>query len=364
MNKKLIAIGIAAALAAPLAAQAGVEVYGDARVSLDFVNNNASSPAEDNTVSLSSNYSYLGFKGDEDLGAGLTALWQIEQEVDFDNGTWGNQPRDTYVGVAGGFGSVMAGNIRTPYRLSTMRLDPFANTRGDFNAIIGSVDGFSIFNDESWTNNTIEYTTPDLNGFNAALAYMLSDVTTGNDTLAGRTSATKDKDGYSLSVGYNNGPIFATAGYESLNKVGFGGGTGTPDAQAYKLGGSYTIMDATTIGALFENIDLGGIVGDRNAWSVDVSHKIGSTTLMAAYNGADKTKISKTAANQFSVGVKQALSKNTEVYALWTQVSNDSVDAAVAGSGGGYSLDNTPGGIAGKDMWAVSFGINHMFSSK
>jgi predicted porin len=361
MNKKLIAIGIAAALAAPLAAQAGVEVYGDARASLDFVNNNDNTAGnKDSTVSLSSNYSNIGFKGDEDLGAGLTALWQIEQEVDFDTGTWGSRARDTYVGLAGGFGSVLAGHMRTPYRAATTRLDPFADTRGDFNAIIGSAGGaggfaYGLFNDEMRASNMITYVTPDLSGFNAAVAYIMSDALTGNDNLP-KTSAQDDRNAYSLSLSYNNGPIFATAGYESISKAGLGGGTGTPDAKAYKVGGSYTIMDATTIGLLFENVDLGGTTGDRNAWSIDLSHKIGSTTLMAAYTMADDNSTSSSGASQYAVGVKQALSKNTEVYALWTQVSNDDNAA--------YSLDNTPGVVAGQDMSAFSLGINVMFSSK
>jgi predicted porin len=361
MNKKLIAIGIAAALAAPLAAQAGVEVYVDARASLDFVNNNDNTPGnKDSTVSLSSNYSNIGFKGDEDLGAGLTALWQVEQEVDFDTGTWGSRARDTYVGIAGGFGSVLAGHMRTPYRAATVRLDPFADTRGDSSAIIGSTGNlggtaaYGLFNDEFRASNMITYMTPDLSGFNAAVAYVMSDAI-GDDNLP-KTSAADDRNAYSLSVGYNNGPIFATAGYESISKAGLGGGTGTPDAQAYKIGGSYTIMDATTIGALFENIDLGGTIGDRNAWSLNVSHKIGSTTLMAAYTAADDNSTSSSGASQYSIGVKQALSKNTEVYALWTQVSNDDNAA--------YSLDNTPGVVTGQDMSAFSLGINVMFSSK
>ena len=39
MNKKLIAVAIAAALAAPVVVQAGVEVYGEARMSIDFSSN-------------------------------------------------------------------------------------------------------------------------------------------------------------------------------------------------------------------------------------------------------------------------------------------------------------------------------------
>lgn len=353
MNKKLIVLSIAAALTAPLAAQAGVEVYGEARPSLDFVNNNDNTPGnEDSTFSLSSNYSNLGFKGDEDLGNGLSAMWQIEQQVDFDTGAAFSAARDTFVGLGGGFGTVMAGKLSTPYRTATSSLDPFRNTRGDYNAIIGSVNGSGIFNDQSRASNAIAYATPNMSGFSASVAYILSD-TLGTDDLR-KSSAAKDRDAYSLSASYNNGPIFVTGGYESLNKIGIGGAG--EDATAWKIGGSYTIMNATTIGAVYENADVGGTVGDRSAWYLSAAHKMGDTTLMAAYGAADDTSTNNTGANQFSLGASQALSKNTDVYALYTMVGND--------SSGAYSLDNTPGVVAGEDMSSFSVGVNHKFSSK
>ena len=254
--------------------------------------------------------------------------------------------------------------MRTPYRAATERLDPFANTRADYNAIIGNTGNlggagipYGLFNDELRASNVLAYMTPDMNGFSGEVAYILSDVFTADDTLAnppGRTSASKDKDAYSLSGSYSNGPIFVTAAYESLNKIGIS--AAGEDATAWKIGGSYTIQDTTTIGGLYENVDLGGTVGDRNAWSLSVAHKMGDTTLKAAYNGADDNSTNNTGADQYSLGVSQALSKNTEVYALYTAVSND--------SGAAYSLDNTPGVVTGQDMSAFSLGINHMFSSK
>src|SRR3569623_1187098 len=130
MNKKLIVLSIAAAMAGPLAAQAAVEVFGEARVSLDFVSNyDIDTANKDSTVSLTSNYSRLGIKGDEDLGNGLTALWQIEQVVEFDTGAAFTHARDTYDGMGGGFGSVLAGHLSSPYRASTSALDPFLDTR-------------------------------------------------------------------------------------------------------------------------------------------------------------------------------------------------------------------------------------------
>src|SRR3569623_502069 len=79
MNKRGLVIAITAAMAlSAAAAQAGVEIYGKARVSLDYITNNDPNPAiKDSSVSLSCNVARLGFKGDVDLGNGLSALWQI-----------------------------------------------------------------------------------------------------------------------------------------------------------------------------------------------------------------------------------------------------------------------------------------------
>src|SRR3569623_130742 len=356
LNKKLIVLSIAVAMKGPLAAQAAVEVYGEARASLDFVNNNDNNSAnKDSTVSLTSNHSRLGFKGDEDLGNGLTALWQIEQDVEFDTGAAfdSHHARDTFIGLGGGFGTVLAGHLSTPYRASTTALDPFHSTRGDHNAIIGSVNGFDGWNDENRVDNDIAYESPNMNGFGVSAAYILSsaDPTVGDDLP--KTSAEDKQDAYSLSANYNNGPIYVTAGYEAWNKLGAGG----DDASAWKIGGSYTIMDATTLGFIWESADMGGTVGDRVAWSLSAKHMMGDTTLMAAYSMADDVgSTSDSGAQQFSIGVSQALSKATDVYALYTMVGNDSAAS--------YSLDNTPGVVVGQDMSAFSVGINHKFSSK
>lgn len=375
MNKKLIALGVAAALAAPLASQAAVEVYGEARPSVDFVSNNSPanptpnpvvdsdpgcvSNCEDSTISLTSNYSRLGFKGDEDLGNGLSVLWQIEQDIEFDTGHAFSHARDTFVGLGGGFGTVLAGHLSTPYRASTTALDPFHDTRGDHNAIIGSGNGMDRYswNDENRVSNAIAYVSPNMNGFSASVAYIFASAASG-DNLP-RNEEAGEQDAYSLSANYTAGPLFVTAGYEAWNGLGEDDSAGNADdTSAWKIGGSYTIMDATTLGFIWESLDAGGSDNnDRDAWSLSVKHKMGDTTLMAAYSMADEVgSIADSGANHFSIGVSQALSKATDVYALYTVVGNE--------RNGGYSLDNTPGVVAGEDMSAFSVGLNHKFSSK
>src|SRR5690606_4341352 len=137
MQKKLLALAIAGALSAPLAAQAqNVQIYGLLQPSIDFVDN-----GEGSGTFVNSNASRLGFKGSEDLGNGLKAIFQLESALSFDErgqGTnWMN--RDSWLGLAGSFGSITIGNHQPAYVKSTARLDPFADTIGDYNNIMSRV---------------------------------------------------------------------------------------------------------------------------------------------------------------------------------------------------------------------------------
>ncbi len=364
MQKKLIALAVAGVLAAPLAAQAGVEVYGQARMSVDYSNNDDVTPNDKSALALSSNKSRIGFKGSEDLGNGLKGLWQIEQGVKFDTGEFATTARDTFLGLGGNFGTVLAGKLSTPYRTSTERLDVFKDTKADYNAIVGSAGypATGTFTDKDTNvgnlraSNALAYVTPSMNGFQGSLAYITNQAD-GGDNLP-RTKADGKKDAYSLSGTYDNGPLYLAAAYESLSKTGLGGGTGTPDTKSWKLGGGWNFGQGTSVGALFENMDLGGTKGDRNAWYLSGMHKMDAFNVKAAYGSADKWSgagLNDTGAQQFSVGAGYELSKTTEAYALYTQVSNDKA--------GSYGLESIAG-YPDKSVSSFSLGIKHAFSSK
>jgi len=357
MNKKLIAIGIAAVLAAPFAAQAGVEVYGQARVSVDFNNN-----ADDNTgmeksnMSLSDNASRLGFKGDEDLGGGNSLLWQLEEGVAFDANT-AFTGRQSFVGVAGGFGTVLGGKLDTPYKTSTNSWDPFVDTKADYNALMGG---------DLRTENTVAYVTPNINGFTGAIGYIFPTAGSADDNLP-MTKTEKKQNAYSLCGNYAQGPLKVAAAYEVLTKQGAtpaSPGAEPDNASSWKIGATYTIQDATTLGLIYENQDVGGEVKDHNNIYFLATHKLGDTTLKLAYTKADKwsgTGLDQTGATQISVGASHALTKNTEVYALYSQISND--DSADYGLNGGPGAVVKVSGVS-SDPSVLSIGINHTFSSK
>ncbi|MEJ2565956.1 MAG: porin [Gammaproteobacteria bacterium] len=372
MNEKLLAIGVAAALIAPVVVQADVEIYGDARVSVDYATNNddgtgtgscnydSATSSNDPAIScqkskgtVSSNASYIGFKGDEDLGNGMAALWQLEQGVEFDSGKAFSEDRPTFVGIGGGFGTVMAGRFDTPYMSATDIYDIFKDTKADYNAIMGAANSSSAIYD-SRVSNTLLYASPDLGGFKAELAYTMSQAFSSDNLPISKRGGKKDA--YSLGGNYDNGPFSLGGAYQVVSRQG----SNNDDIIGWKLGGSYTILDTTTLALIYENLDLGGTIKARDAYYFSVAHRSGNTTWKLAFANAGKcggSACAKTGATQIAAGVTQSMTMNTELYVLYTQVSND--------SGARYGLAYGPANaVTGKDESVLSLGINHKFSSR
>jgi predicted porin len=110
MNKKMIAVAVASALAAP-AVYADITPYGRINNAIDV-----NDTSDGNNVDLSGISSRFGFKGSGDIGNGMTAIGRYE----FSTVTDKEQPnvndlRLGYVGLSGGFGTVTAGNQWSAY---------------------------------------------------------------------------------------------------------------------------------------------------------------------------------------------------------------------------------------------------------
>ena len=93
MNRKILAVTTAAAMTAAMAAQAdnsSVTIYGTINADIETVKAEGSTSGAGNQPSrtrVSQNSSNIGFRGSEDLGGGLKAIFQVEQGVNIDTGT-------------------------------------------------------------------------------------------------------------------------------------------------------------------------------------------------------------------------------------------------------------------------------------
>ena len=114
MKKQLIAAAVATAIAVPMAASADVTVYGKLHYSITSFDNDAlaGTPADtdldageiplgfDGTAVMSHD-SFFGIKGSEDLGNGLSALFQMEFSISGDSLNGVANDHNTYVALAG-----------------------------------------------------------------------------------------------------------------------------------------------------------------------------------------------------------------------------------------------------------------------
>ena len=374
MNKKLIALAIASAISAPaMAATGNVDIYGLLSVGVDSVQNGDASldttPAttthNTNRVGRFSDYaSRIGFKGSEDLGNGLSAIWQIEQQINVDNGSGafgGANLRNTFVGMKSkDLGTVLGGRYDTPYKVATGRLDPFADTMGDYNGVVGAanrVAAGSYFDQRP--SNVVDYISPSWSGLSVAAAYAFGAETAVNNV------ATTDKNAnlYSLAAMYDAGPLFLSAAYEKQNFGSTGVGTfaGLPntDQSAYKIGAGYSIMDFT-LGALYEKTKDNFGTGGANAlghstWYLSGKYQMGAVALKAAYGKANSNATADSGAKLYTVGADYSFSKRTTVYALYTQIKNDS-NAAY-----NFAYNGASGIGAGDKPSGFSLGMKHAF---
>ncbi len=378
MNKKLIAVAIAAALA-PVAAMAdsgNVVIYGQMNASIDSVDSGYASNSN-RTLQINDNTSRLGFKGTEALGNGLSAVWQIESRILPDaatpnvgfqkTSTTGLNSRNTFVGLTGGFGTAILGRHDTPYKLATRNLDVFADNIADNRSIMGQSGVGTTFDGRQ--NNVVAYISPSLSGFTGAVAYVAG----AENAL---TDDTTKGDAWSAMGTYANGPIFASLAYE-VHKVG-SADTGTlglnalladRKEDAWKLGAGYSFGDFK-LGLVYEKTsdEFGGLIGKpgddyagHHSVYVSGAYTMGANVIKAAYTKAgDMNSVSDSGAKQWSLGFDHNMSKRTTVYALYSKLTND--------NNGTYGLlvgadtnGGVPAGHANSDPSVFSLGMKHSF---
>lgn len=376
MNKNILAIAIAAAVAAP-SAFAAATVYGIAHMSgnsFSSINNNSTSTG---LTSMSSNSSRVGVKGDEDLGGGLKAVYQMEFAIALDGnssarttGTAGNQNstdegvgtklRDSFVGVAGGFGTVLMGRNGSFIYATGRKYDLFGDQLGNNRNVLGGSAAVNSNYVDGRHSNVLAYVSPSFGGVSVGLAYIPSEQY--DNTTAAKTNAT------TAMVDYTAGAFSVTAGYIGIDNGTTDNGNAST-FNAYRLGAGYTFGAAKVV-AIYQNANVvkaDTSKGTQDAYGLGASYKVTSAgTVKAQYMMASDVSGSKNGADMLSVGYDHALSKNTTAYAAYVNVDNHGTES-VAGSGSyTASMNNSGSGsnvtaITGKDNSAFSVGLIHKF---
>ena len=321
LKKNLLAIAVGAALAVPAVAMADITIYGRAHVSVDHLDDGA----KYSETNLSSNSSRLGFKGDHQINPDLKAFFQIEQQINFttgnSNGGADFATRDTFVGLSGDFGALQVGRFDSPFKVARGPFNLFGDQVGDMNNLARVTSGRL---DERY-DNTLQYTTPTVAGFNAKLAYSLYKGQSLNitDTAANN----EDSDAFSISLNYAGGPLEASLAYEQVEEDTLRG-----EADSIRAAAAYKITDAFKLVGFYQTTDFTGYrtttSAARDAGSFDVyglggEFAIAKNTALKATWMTHDSDAKKSDADMWVVGIEHKLDKAVRVYANYAVVDND-----------------------------------------
>ncbi|UTY56289.1 porin [Massilia sp. erpn] len=360
MKKTLISIAVLGAMSSAAFAQSNVTIYGIVDAGI-VAERGGKSGSVNKVTSGVANASRLGFKGTEDLGGGLQALFVLEGGIKADTGESDKANsianRQSFVGLRSKeAGTLTLGRQYTPFYNALSQVgDPFAA------GLAGTAKNLFPVKDENTRNsNAVVYATPAYNGVSAEFFYGF-----------GEKSANSTQRQVGASLNYANGPLNARLAYNNRNNDDqpvLGG----PVAE--KETGRNTLLavnyDFQVAKAFFMYSDNKGLnsaaLASPDAYNqkapvastksadtlVGVTVPVGGAgKFIASYiNKNDKTAFNQDA-NQIAVGYTYDLSKRTTTYVAYAKIKNK--------NGAGYTVGNNS--EAGTGDKAFNIGVRHSF---
>lgn len=326
---------------------------------------------------LAASDSWMGIRGVEDLGGGYRALFQIEGNISVDTGVGGIANRNTHVGLASPYGTVLLGNIDTVYKSlgDTLGfLGVGARNHVTHTGLMTRV-GFGSNISSSFhlrQPNSIQYASPDLGGVRFMAQYSPDESKTG----------TRKADLHSVGISYRAKGLYLALAREVHNDF-FGGSLNTRTALSNQSNPGARSKDSSTrVTARYahgtttfevdysikEYQETGGVSGrfagyKNHAWLASVQHQVDKVTWAASYVSADQgqcTLVGGVAcsteglgAQQFNLGASYTLSKRTALFAIGSLLKNEKAAQ--------FSNLSSGAPARGADIRQVSIGIRHIF---
>lgn len=282
MKRSLIALSVAAAVLAP-AAEAAPKVYGKLNLSAENFSDSIATTA--GTSRLVSNASRVGVKGEDELTAELSAIYQIEWQVAADSAEAGATAaptktnnfdmtaRNRFVGLKhASYGALKLGQYDSYLKLSEGENDLFNDLYGDMQRVVVG---------QTRLKNVIGYESPKYEGLGFNLQYQTND-----SSNLDAQSGTGVKGGKSGSLVYNNEELGLYAALAADRGVSSKGSVYT---------GSVAVPTPATAATLYAGNGAGSTEGQRNNNRAVVGYKIGGLFLGAVYTTSELTSEAKTA---------------------------------------------------------------------
>jgi predicted porin len=311
MTKRILAMALMAGCAC--AAQAdnlNVTTYGIADVGFQRDSGgNAAGPTK-TVTSGGESASRLGFKGREDLGHGMAAIFTIEAGILMDTGAsdQGGLPfgRQTFVGLQTPAGTVRLGRMYNPLYEARHTFDPFdSGFGGDYARL--------FINGGKRDNNAIVYDAPAiLDGVAVQALYALGEQP--GDAAKGRQMG--------MSFGYKKGPIDFKLAWDATNNNPVSPAP-LVTTRSTAAGGSYKFPLLKVFAVAQVNSSTAAVPLDTRDYLLGVSVPFGASTVIASYIRHDNCAAADSDSRQVAVGYIYALSKRTNLYTSYVRLENE-----------------------------------------
>lgn len=297
-------------------------LYGDFRYSLNYVDTTTDS------LSTDDNATRMGLKGSLSGEGDLQAFYHLQYSANVDGNDDGNafNKRFFLAGLKGDFGKVVYGRTSTAYKMAGLKLDPFYDTSAGA-GFGGANYGLSPLTN-SWTDDTLAYTSPKLGG-----SIVLNGAIYIDDTQ-------QDEHDYNVGATFSSDAITAGVQVASIGDTGVIANSTVVgvDSTAIRAHASFT-AGPLKLGLSAEQIDVDGAADEQQYLYLSATYQANDALRFAASFGQVEDA-GAADGDGFTVGAFYKLLKKTEVYALASSVD----------------MDN------GSERQTISFGISQKFS--
>ncbi|MEB0134372.1 porin [Actimicrobium sp. CCC2.4] len=382
MKKSLLALAVLSAIAGSATAQSSVTMYGIMDAGVVHESGNPSGSVTKLTSGVTAG-SRLGFRGVEDLGGGVAAVFLLETGITIDTG--GNAQgastanpagtvfaRQNFVGLKSNNGTLTMGRQYNPYFKTVAAVDPFG-AGGEGNS--GNLVAFTGSNGRS--NNSILYVSPSFSGFSGELLYGFGEV--AGDTKLGRV--------INGAVQYANGPLMIRAAMQRQNAApasalpaAYVAAQSAAVTKNAIIAASYNFdvvklsaLYATVKGPSFTSATPGSVLVGFNAaagmpynrtfvppasadtrdFLLGATIPFGVSNVQLSYIDRKDKTASAQDAKQMAIGYEYNVSKRTALYAQFSHIKND--------NGAAYTVGNAGDITAGSGDKGYAVGVRHTF---
>ena len=363
MQKKVMALAVAGALAAP-AAMAQVQIGGG--IHLQYFNNDSDNPSSSKTADyLTTSEPEIYIRGEEKLGGDLSAWFQCTSSFDVvgtqaQTASAGWCGRNSAIGFRGGFGNVFFGTWDTPQKLV------FQLGRGWWgatNTLQGGTGVLLLNGSQSNVGNTgtsfhrrqsrsVNYHSPDWSGFSLQAAYSAA-----NESAALADTSPLDPRLMSIAGQFRTGPFFAGLGYEQHKDFST---TGSSDTNMTLTAG-FTFAGALRVSATWAQNEYKPDVGAKTEnggialyldWTLGGPHKLYAEYADRPEDKVGGNDVTNTGAQVIGLAYGYSFSKRTQGYVAYNEMKNE--PASVFSQG-------VAAPTAGGKQKVIGVGLRHSF---